>query len=40
MYSVFEIELLLKEAYSGRASELALYQELCNEAPQLVINET
>jgi len=39
MYSVFEIELLLKEAYSGRTSEHDLYIKLCNEAPLLVINE-
>jgi len=39
MYSVFEVELLLKETYSGRTSELDLYVKLCNEAPLLVINE-
>jgi len=38
MYSVFEIELLLKECYSGKNSESELYRRLCN-APMLVINE-
>jgi len=38
MYSVFEIELLLKRSYAGKISEWAVYQRLCN-APLLVINE-
>jgi len=38
MYSVFEIELLLKRSYAGKISEWAIYQRLCN-APLLVINE-
>jgi len=39
MYSVFEIELLLKDAYSGKTSEFEIYQKLCNEASLLIINE-
>ena len=38
MYSVFEIELLLKESYSGKTSEMDIYQLLCV-VPLLVINE-
>jgi len=38
MYSVFEIELLLKECYSGRSSESELYRKFCD-IPLLVINE-
>jgi DNA replication protein DnaC len=38
MYTVFEIELLLKECYSGKVRESALFKRLCN-APVLVINE-
>ena len=37
-YSVFEIELLLKECYSGKTGESELYRQLCN-IPLLVINE-
>ena len=38
MYSVFEIELLLKECYSGKESESELYHRLCK-TPMLIINE-
>jgi len=38
IYSVFEIELLLKECYSGKTGEPELYRRLCN-IPMLVINE-
>jgi len=38
VYSVFEIELLLKRCYSGKTSEWGFYRRLC-EAPLLVINE-
>jgi len=38
MYSVFEIELMLKECYSGKTGESKLYRRLCN-IPVLVINE-
>ena len=38
MYSVFELELLLKRSYTGKTSEWALFQRLTN-APLLVINE-
>lgn len=40
IYSVFEIELLLKECYSGKneETEAELYRRLCN-APMLAINE-
>ena len=38
MYSVFEIELLLKECYSGKTGETELYRRLCA-IPMLVINE-
>ena len=38
MYSVFEIELLLKECYSGKEGESELYHRLCK-TPMLIINE-
>ena len=38
MYSVFELEMLLRRCYTGKSSEWALFQRLCN-APLLVINE-
>ena len=37
-HSVFEIELLLKECYSGRKSEIDLYNRLCS-VEVLVLNE-
>ena len=38
MLSVFEMELLMKECYSGESSEFALYERLCK-TPMLAINE-
>jgi len=40
MYSVFEMELLIRQSYktSAKESEFELYERLCN-APLLVINE-
>jgi len=38
MYSVFEMELLIRQTYTGTTSEWELYERLCN-APLLVINE-
>jgi DNA replication protein DnaC len=38
MYSVFEMELLIRQTYKGSAGELELYNRLCD-APLLVINE-
>jgi DNA replication protein DnaC len=38
IYSVFEIELMLKECYSGKTSEPELYRRLCS-IPVLIINE-
>jgi len=38
MYSVFELELLLRQSYTGKISEWDIYEKLCK-APLLVINE-
>jgi DNA replication protein DnaC len=38
MYSVVEMELLIRQTYTGKTSEHELYERLCN-APLLVINE-
>jgi DNA replication protein DnaC len=38
MYSVFEIELMLRECYAGKTGESEIYKRLCN-TPVLVINE-
>jgi DNA replication protein DnaC len=38
MYSVFEMELLIRQTYTRATSEWELYERLCN-APLLVINE-
>jgi len=38
IYSVFEIELMLKECYSGKDSEPELFRRLCD-IPMLIINE-
>ncbi|MCL2210812.1 MAG: ATP-binding protein [Treponema sp.] len=38
IYSVFEIELMLKECYSGKTGEPELYRRLCT-IPVLIINE-
>ena len=38
VYSVFEMELLIRRCYAGKISEWALFRRLCN-APLLVINE-
>ena len=38
MYSVFELELLLRQSYTGQTSEWDIYDRLCH-APLLVINE-
>ena len=38
IFSVFEIELMLKECYSGKTGEPELYRRLCS-LPVLIINE-
>jgi DNA replication protein DnaC len=38
MYSVFELELLLRQSYTGHTSEWDIYEKLC-EVSLLVINE-